>query len=370
MTHPLPVAVVGAGHLGRIHARLLSTLADVELVGVVDPDPEARHAAAQETGVAAHASIDQLPAAVSAAVVATPTVNHPHVTCKLLERGIHVLVEKPLAASVPAARQIVDAASRHNRILAVGHVERFNPAVEIARQHTHDPKFIEARRVCPHSFRSTDIGVVHDLMIHDIDLLLSFVDSPTVCVNALGASVFGDSEDIAQAQIQFASGCIANVVASRVSLSAERCLNIFTPTGYVGVDMQERQVNVVSLGERLREGFSLAGIQPEERPALRDQLFNGLMHQQTPEVPDQNALLEELKDFVAAIRQQRAPRVDGRAALAALEVAAQVLDSIAAHRWDGSDHGRVGPFGLAPHEIIRDPRFVARDKVSERRKAG
>ena len=370
MTRPLPVAVVGAGHLGRIHARLLSSLADVELVGVVDPYPEPRQSVATEVGTDAYETIEQIKTPISAAIIATPTAIHEEIALDLLGRGIHVFVEKPLAATVSAARRIDAKATAHQCTLQVGHVERFNPAVEIARQHTHDPKFIEVRRVCPHSFRSTDIGVVHDLMIHDIDLLLSIIDSPVVRVNALGASIFGDSEDIAQAQLQFASGCIANVVASRVSLSAERSMNIFMPTGYVGVDMQQRQVNVVKLGERIQEGFSLAEIRPEERLALRDQLFNGLMHQQKLEVPDQNALLEELKDFVGAINQQRAPRVDGRAAIAALEVAAQVLESIGAHQWDGRDNGRVGPFGLAPHEIIRDPRLVERDEVSRRQKAG
>ncbi len=370
MTSPLSVIVVGAGHLGRIHARLLSSLADVQLVAVVDPDPEARATVTKEIGVAAHASLDQINGAFSAAVVATPTSIHQDVTSHLLECGIHVLVEKPLAQSVPAARKIVDAAARHNRVLQVGHVERFNPAMEVARARIREPKFIETRRVCPHSFRSTDIGVVHDLMIHDIDLLLSLIDTPLVRVDALGASVFGDSEDIAQAQLQFADGCVANLVASRVSLSVARTLNVFMPTGFVGVDMQTRQVDRVSLSEKLQGGFSLAGITADQRTGLRDQLFDGLMHHEKPVVPDQNALLEELKDFVGAIQEQRPPRVDGNAALRALEVAAEILDSIALHQWDGSDHGRVGALGLGHHQIIRDPRLVERDDVPRRRRAG
>ena len=372
MTDPLRLAVVGAGHLGRIHARLATQLDGVELVGVVDPIPSAAKSTARETDTRPFTNLEDIWDGVDAAIVATPTVTHDDVSRKLLNHGIHALVEKPLTNSVATSRELVQTAEKKNLVLQVGHVERFNPAFEAARDRMGDVKYIEARRVGAHTFRSTDIGVVHDLMIHDIDLLLSIVPGPIADVQALGVSVLGDSEDIAQATIRFENGCIANLVASRVSLKSERSWNAFTSTGFVGFDMQSGQVETVDVGQRLRNGFVLSGSSIEERPQLREELFAGLMHHRRLDVPQVNAILEEQRDFLRSIRGSTKPRVDGSAAVAALQLAEQILSSIAAHQWDGSAMGRVGPFALSSHDVLPHPRLSCVDAPTESltRKAG
>ena len=375
MTSPsqtLRLVVVGAGHLGKVHARLATNLSNVELVGVVDPVRAVAESAAASLGTAAFTQLDQVLDRVDAAIIATPTVTHEQVAHAMIDRGIHVLIEKPLTDNVAGGRELVRAAQARGCVLQVGHVERFNPAIEVAQSHVCDPKFIEARRVGVHAFRSTDIGVVHDLMIHDIDLVLAMTASHPVDVQAFGVSVLGDSEDMAQATIWFENGCIANLVASRVSLHAERRLNVFTPNGFVGVDMQAGKVETVDIGDRLRNGFALSDVGLEDRVGLRAELFDGLMHHQNREIHQQNAILEEQRDFVRCIRESTTPRVDGRAGVAALVLAEQVLQSIATHQWDASAVGRIGPFGLSAQDILSDPRLVPTtgEKGVARRKAG
>lgn len=373
MTRPLRLAVVGAGHLGKIHARLAADLDDVELVGIVDPVRDAADAAASEFQTVGFTRLAQILSLADAAIVATPTVTHEQISHTLFEQGIHALIEKPLTDNVAGGRNLVQAAEANGCVLQVGHVERFNPAFQVAQSHIHDAKFIEARRVGVHAFRSTDIGVVHDLMIHDIDLVLSLVPSQPVDVQAFGVSVLGDSEDIAQATIRFENGCIANLVASRVSLQAERRLNVFTPTAFVGVDLQSCQVDTVDTGDRLRDGFALSDIPPADRSGLKNELFSGLLNHHRPMVHEQNAILEEQRDFIRCIRTSSTPRVDGHAAVAALELAEQILNSIAVHEWDGTATGRVGPFGISSQQdILRDPRLVPADTgIDElRRKVG
>ncbi len=362
MTRPLRLIVVGTGHLGRIHARLARNDDAFELIGIVDASRDSMDTAATEFQVPGFADVDEalarLPAPIDAAIVATPTVCHEDVATRLMTRGIHVLVEKPITEDVGTARGLVDLAERAGITLQVGHVERFNPAVEVAQSNITDPKFIEARRLSQHSFRSMDVGVVHDLMIHDIDLVLSTVQSDIEDVQSFGVSVLGDSEDIAHATLRFKNGCIASLVASRVSLETERRLNVFTPTGFTGVDMQSGVVDSVEIGQPLPLELSWTRIPPEQRSELQERLFQGLMNHHRPKVPEQNAILEEQRDFARCIRQSTIPRVDGRAGLAALEIAEQVLEGIASHQWDGTAVGRIGPFGIKPHDIIRDPRLI------------
>ena len=375
MNRPLRFVVVGAGHLGRIHAKLVASHDDIELVGVVDP--VAASGVAKEFGTLGFASLDEAfpvlhrpDLVVDGAIVATPTVTHDSVAQRLLGNGIHVLVEKPITDDVETAQQLVKAAESARRVLQVGHVERFNPAVEVAQARIQDPKFIEARRLCRHTFRSTDVGVVHDLMIHDIDLVLSTVKSRPVDVQAFGVSVLGDSEDIAHATIRFENGCIANLVASRVSLEAERRLNVYMPIGFVGVDMQSGSVDNVSVGESLLKGFALSDVPSSERAGLREQLFDGLMNHDRPVVHEQNAILEEHRDFARCIRESAVPRVDGQAGLAALKVAQEILDCIESHEWDGNANGRIGPFGISSRNIIRDSRLVPNVTKEINKKAG
>ena len=370
---PLRLVVVGAGHLGRIHAKLASSgelQAEAKLVGVVDPVPHVVAAVSDEFGVPGYSDLGDVAKDVDAAIVVTPTVTHAAIAEDLLAQGIHVFVEKPITDDVESARRLVKVAEDAGCILQVGHVERFNPAVEVAQKKIEDAKFIEARRLCRHTFRSTDVGVVHDLMIHDIDLVLSTVQSQPVDIQAFGVSVLGDSEDIAHATMYFENGCIANLVASRVSLETERRLNVFTPYGFFGIDMQNAAVDSVDVGQSLRNGFALSEVPLSERASLKDQLFDGLLTHDRPMVHEQNAILEEQRDFVRCIHDASTPRVDGHAGLAALEVAQQILDAIASHQWDGSASGRIGPFGICSPDIIRDPRLVPSSAEYLQTKAG
>ncbi|MEX0977936.1 MAG: Gfo/Idh/MocA family oxidoreductase, partial [Pirellulales bacterium] len=212
----LKLAVVGAGHLGRIHARLLAEMSDVELVGIVDPLPTARDKAAADCGTSALADHRLLMGRVDGAVIATPTRLHHAVALDFLRAGTPLLVEKPLAATVAEADELVETARRHGTVLQVGHIERFNPAFVAAAGRVGRPRYVDAVRAAPFTGRSTDIGVVHDLMIHDIDLVLSLVDAPLVRVEAVGLPILGQNEDVAQARLEFADGCVANLSASRV----------------------------------------------------------------------------------------------------------------------------------------------------------
>jgi predicted dehydrogenase len=217
MSRKLRVGVVGAGHLGTIHARLVRTIDDVQLVGIADPDAAARERIAAEIETDVCADHRQLIGRIDAAILAAPTDHHYWIGMELAEAGIHLLVEKPLALTVAEADALVRATRSRNLILQVGHVERFNPAFTAAAARLQRPRFIDAVRASGYTGRSTDVGVVLDLMIHDIDLVLSLVPSEVVEVEAVGTAVLGPHEDLAHARLRFANGCLANLSASRVS---------------------------------------------------------------------------------------------------------------------------------------------------------
>ena len=202
---PIRIAVIGAGHLGRIHTRLLAGDDQFELVGIVDPSATARQAMAREHGVAVFSDFRQLQGQAEAAVVATPTILHHEVASYLLQNGVHVLVEKPITTTVSQANALIQLAGKHSRVLQVGQVERFNPAYRVARKHIRQARYIDSARLAPYTFRSTDVGVVLDLMIHDIDLSLATVQSEVVDIQAMGAAVIGPHEDMAQARLTFAN---------------------------------------------------------------------------------------------------------------------------------------------------------------------
>jgi predicted dehydrogenase len=304
------VAVVGAGEFGRNHARVYREMDSVELVGVVDQNAQRAEAIAQEFGIRAFKDIEGLQGAVDAASVAVPTVAHSEVGCRLMALGIDVLVEKPMAASLAEADALLEAARRHQRILQVGHVERFNPAVIAVEPILNRPLFFEVHRLGVFTPRSLDVEVIYDLMIHDLDILLALVKEPVTEVKAVGIPVLTDKVDIAHARIEFAGGAVANVTASRVSTERVRKMRFFQHHEYISLDYARR--------DALRVGVKKPGPQPEFG-------FEKLA------APAVEPLRAELEAFVAAVRTRVAPKTDGVAGRAALELAIRVMQSIREH---------------------------------------
>ena len=302
------VAVIGVGHLGQHHARLLAAMPQVDLVAVADTDLERGADVAARCGTAALADVSTLVGNVDAVIIATPTTSHVEVALPFIEAGAAVLVEKPLAASVAEADRLVEAAAVRGTLLATGHTERFNPAVAAALPLVSRPRFIEIHRLGAFPDRSLDIDVIFDLMIHDVDVLLAVVGSEVVSVEAVGVNVLTPRVDIANARLRFASGCIANVTASRISRDRVRKARFFQHDSYVSIDYAEQEVEAYQL---VSEGGG--------RPAIR-----GGPIVITREEP----LRLELVDFVDAIRVNRPPAVTGRDGRAALALATQVSELI------------------------------------------
>jgi predicted dehydrogenase len=340
----LRTAVIGTGHLGRIHAKLAAESSAVELVAVVDVNAETRDRVAAEFKVPGVADYRQLVDTIEGAIIATPTVHHFKVASELLRAGVHVLVEKPITTTVAEAEELVKLADEAGLVLQVGHVERFNPGFECVADRFEGARFIQASRTSGFTFRSTDIGVVMDLMIHDIDIVLSIVPSPVIEVSAMGISVLSRREDVAQAQLRFANGCRAQLVASRVSYSPTRSMQVYTAGGYTHVDFAQRKATVVDpTPEVLSRQWGLEKLSPERIEHYREHLFEELLVKRELNPPATNAIAEEQRDFATSVREARQPRVTGRAGKQALEVAEQVLHAITRYPWDGTSSGRIGP---------------------------
>jgi predicted dehydrogenase len=311
MSGRLRVAVIGVGYLGQHHARLLSASNDVELVGVVDIKPgRAEEIAAKYSTRSFMASQDVL-GKVDAVTIAVPTVAHVPVAMSFIEQGVSVLIEKPLASSVDEADRLLEAAEQHGVTLAAGHTERFNPAVTAALPLVTDPRFVEIHRLGTFPERSLDIDVVFDLMIHDLDLLLAAVHSEVVSVEAVGVNVLTPRTDIANARLRFASGCVANVTASRISRDRVRKVRFFQHDVYVSIDYAAQEVEV----------YRLSAPEGGGRPAIQ----GGKL-----EIPHEEPLKRELDDFVDAVRKKRAPGVTGKAGRDALELATRVAEAMSA----------------------------------------
>ncbi len=347
----LRVAVVGAGHLGKIHARLLNSQDDVELVGIADPSPAAQQQVLDQIETQVVSDYRKLIGQIDAAVIATPTRMHFAVAKELLESKIHTLIEKPLTDSVSDAQELVYLADRNDCVIQVGHVEQFNPAIKAALNLVGQPKFIQASRMSGYTFRSTDIGVVHDLMIHDIDLVNSMFPGDVVETRANGMSMFGHNEDIAQARLQFSCGGIANLTASRCSFTPERSIQIFGTKGFAGVDLGTSKVTFVEVpGWIKNRKYDLLDTTPEQQAFIRDELFTKILPKSEIEVPTVNAILAEQKNWLECIRNNESPVVTVEQGRQAVEIAQRVIDSIAAHRWSSSDVQSTGPFGVVGNE--------------------
>lgn len=347
----LRMAVIGVGHLGKEHARILAGLPDVELVGVADVNADQAQAVARRCGTHAFADYWPLLNLVDAATLVVPTTHHHAVALEFLRRGIPLLVEKPLAATSEQAEVLVETAQRHQVILQVGHIERFNPAFEELRRRPLQPKYIECERLGPFTGRSADIGVVLDLMIHDLDLLLALVGAPVRSVEALGVTIFGRHEDVANARLIFANGCVATVTASRASNTPRRQMRVWAPEGYASLDFAKRALTLIQPSETLRRhGLDPRSLDPGTLGRLKDDLFG--RHLQVLEL-DRNEgdqLTRELQHFVQCVRTGARPRVSGEEARDALALAARILEKINTHQWDDRAGGPAGPLHLpAPH---------------------
>jgi predicted dehydrogenase len=305
---PLRVAVIGVGHLGRHHARLLGDMPGATLTAVVDTAQERAAAAAEASGARAFADYRDLLDHVDAVTIAVPTALHRQIAEPFLERGISVLVEKPMTRTIGEAEALIAAAKASGAVFGVGHTERYNPAVEAVLPLVSTPRFIEVHRLGMFPERSLDIDVVFDLMIHDLDVILSMVKSDVSAIEAVGVPVLTDKYDIANARLRFASGCIANVTASRISKERVRKIRFFQPDAYISIDYAEQEVE----GYRLvrREG---------ERPSIQ----GGKLP-----VAREEPLKRELADFVDAVRNRRAPLVTGEAGLRALALAQAIADKM------------------------------------------
>lgn len=342
----LRIALIGAGHLGRIHARLISSIDSSQLVAIADPCPTALNAISEFVAddVIRVADYRHLVGQIDAAIIATPTRFHFGIAADLLQSGIHLLIEKPLTDSVGDAEAIVDMADRHNCVVAVGHCEQFNAAIRAALGEIGDPKFIQASRLSGYTFRSTDIGVVHDLMIHDIDLVNSMFGGQVVDTRATGISIFGNHEDIAQARLQFSCGGVANLTASRCSFSPQRSIQIFGTNGFAQVNLATHHVEVVRVPSWIRkrehdfDSTSAAG-----QEFIKEKLFTRLLPKQQYDVEPVNAILSEQLDWLSAIRCDALPRVGAEQGRQAVAIAQSILDSIETHCWAENAPSLTGP---------------------------
>jgi len=303
MSQRVKVGVAGVGHMGKEHARIYSELQEVELVGVHDSNPDTARKIAAKCKTRAFGSLEEMVDAVDAASIVTPTSTHLAIAEPFLRRGKHVLVEKPIAMDTEEARKLVDLAEKHGAKLAVGHVERFNPVLVALEERLGRPRFIEAHRLSPYPGRSTDIGVVMDLMIHDLEIILHLVRSPVTSVDAVGVPVLSKGEDIANARIRFANGCVANLTTSRISPEKLRKIRVFQDDAYLSLDYMKQEGEIY---KRLD-----GKITRDKIPVMKGE-----------------PLKNQLAEFVMNVRENTDPRVAGAHGFEALKLASQICGQI------------------------------------------
>jgi len=303
MSQRVKVGVAGVGHMGKEHARIYSELQEAELVGVHDSNPDTARKIAAKCKTRAFGSLEEMVDAVDAASIVTPTSTHLAIAEPFLKRGKHVLVEKPIAMDTEEARKLVDLAEKHGAKLAVGHVERFNPVLVALEERLGRPRFIEAHRLSPYPGRSTDIGVVMDLMIHDLEIILHLVRSPVTSVDAVGVPVLSKGEDIANARIRFANGCVANLTTSRISPEKLRKIRVFQDDAYLSLDYMKQEGEIYKrLGGKITR---------DKIPVMKGE-----------------PLKNQLAEFVMNVRENTDPRVAGAHGFEALKLASQICGQI------------------------------------------
>lgn len=342
MSQPIPVAVIGAGHMGKHHVRLYSQMPGARLVAVVDANVERAKAMAEPLGVKYAATLTPDLGDIAAVSIAVPTIYHLSTAHPLMERGVSVLIEKPLAPSSTEADEIVALGKKHSVVVAVGHTERFNPAVRAITRMGVRPKFVETHRISPFPFRSADVGVVFDVMIHDIDVLLSLVQDEVVRVDAVGVNVFGKHEDIANARIVFRGGAVANLTASRVALKTERKLRAFCESAYISVDYQKKLGVAITLDRNVDVIKFMREKNIEDLSKFTAADYGKMVQVEPLVIDDRDALQTELETFLECVRDRKKPPVSAEDGAAAVRLAEAVVASIQTHRWDGDPAGRVG----------------------------
>ena len=317
----IKAGVLGAGHLGKIHLRLLNESDRYELVGFYDPDKKNAQIVSKEKGYKYFDTPEALLEAVDMVDIVTPTLSHHEIAMLSLKNGKHIFIEKPIANNVDEANEITDFAKANNLLGQVGHVERFNPAFKAAISSITEPMFIESHRLSEFNPRGTDVPVVLDLMIHDIDIVLSLVKSPIKSVSASGVSVISETPDIANARIEFENGCVANLTASRISLKTMRKIRFFQKDAYISVDFLEKNVEIVKMKDAPKELTDFAMILQNAEGKKKQIYF------ENPKIQTSNAILEELESFADAIENQTTPIVSLENGTKALEVANMIIDS-------------------------------------------
>jgi len=324
MNEKLPVAVIGVGHLGSLHAKMISENPNAELIGVYDSDNARAAQIAQTYHCKTFSSVEETLANAKAVCIATPTTRHFEIAEKAIESGVHVFLEKPITTTADEARTLVKHSAAKNVKIQVGHIERFNPALLALERFHISPMFVESHRLAQFNPRGTDVTVVLDLMIHDIDIILSLVKSPVKSIHANGVAVVSDTLDIANARIEFENGCVANVTASRISQKKMRKMRLFQRDSYISVDFSDGVAEVFRLIDENDESAA--------NTLLLGAITQGKVHRkivyEQPEIKEVNALQYELGLFVDAVRLNKQPTVTALDGLRALEVAQQIIESI------------------------------------------
>ena len=328
-------AVVGAGKMGAIHAKVYDQLPQSDLVAVVDTDAKRAKRLAKKYNAEAFTDCADILGKVDAVTIATPTASHLELAKIFIENNIAVMIEKPLAVDVEEGRKIVELAKKKNSLVAVGHSERCNPVVQAMKRLEIEPKFIEASRISPYPFRSTDIGVVLDVMIHDIDIILSLAGSEIVKVDAVGVSVIDEKEDICNARIVFENGCIANITASRLALKTERKVRVFSRQAYLSVDYFKKSGTIIKADPNVDVVEKIRELKKAGKFELLRTKWSDLLHVEKLDIDDKEPLRFEQEVFLRSVADRRAkPEVSAEEGLAAMECAEKILASVRKHKWD------------------------------------
>ena len=320
----LPVGIIGVGHLGSLHAKMYAGISSAALVGVVDSDKARAEGIAREFNTKAFPSIDELLKHVSAVSVVTPTSTHFAIAEQAITRGVHVLIEKPITTTTAEAVSLVNLAKRKGVKVQVGHIERFNPALMALEKYHLHPMFIESHRLAQFNPRGTDVAVVLDLMIHDIDIILSLVQSPVQSIEANGMAVVSDNIDIANARLQFENGCVANVTASRISQKKMRKMRMFQRDAYISIDFSEGLAEVFRLVDENDASAKATMMLGEITLGTRKR---NIVYEQ-PEIKEVNALQYELEMFIDAVQNNKEPVVTAEEGMRALHVAHDIIEKI------------------------------------------
>ncbi|MBI2469917.1 MAG: Gfo/Idh/MocA family oxidoreductase [Planctomycetes bacterium] len=325
----LKVAVVGVGHLGKEHARVYAELPGVELYGVVDIQSKQAEKIAQQYSTRYFTNYKDVIDKVAAVSIAVPTKSHYTIAKEFLQQGVHVMIEKPMTGTVPEARELIGVSKEKKIVLQAGYIERFNPAIVAIKKLSINPKFIECHRLSPFTFRSADIGVVLDLMIHDIDIILHITGSKVKKFDAVGVNVISDKEDIANVRIQFENGCVANITASRVSLAPMRKMRLFSEDSYISIDYQKKDALIYKKSPKLTlKSLNISEMDISTIADLRSYVFGDLLKIERIKMDDYEPLKKELESFVDCVVEHKKPVVSGEEGLKAIEVANDIVCEI------------------------------------------